>query len=228
MKRGAPFFVAWSASVLAVIFGLAPAFSGPAEFDPIIALTVLTVLGLVWYTYFTRQTLEHSRQTAVDTVKVRKRALSTAVLAELWGVTARLRVLRERGPSNLTRELIGHPMTTMAASDPAVFEPSTVHALALTLRRINDVAVLLDGYPDLVRQSKDKSLSAQSRQIAEDKRVETMQGIRIRATWAFSRAADLVMRLKAEGGTPPTVVDEQETNMFDVPPLVDDPFDRSQ
>lgn len=188
---------------------------------------MLSVLGLVWYTYFTPETLERARSAAQEQRDRQRKALATAVLGEMWSVLARLRVLRSQGPGQFSADLLSHPMTTLAASAPAVFEAATVHGLALVVRRIHDVQVLLERLPDFVARSKDQNIDEAARQTAEDHRVETAQGIRIRAAWAHNSAVELVQLLRSEGGVNPSGPDAPPVSMFDLPKLLPDPFGRA-
>ena len=87
--------LAWIATGLATLAAVWPGIEAFAEgtradYDPTIALTALTAIGLVWYTYITSQTLFHGRVTwetaqarAADEARERRESSATAVLAEL-------------------------------------------------------------------------------------------------------------------------------------------------
>jgi hypothetical protein len=99
--------VAWIATCLAILAAVWPGMESfaegtRAEYDPTVALTAVTAIGLVWYTYITSQTLFHGRLTweaaqarAADDARDRRESSATAVLAELLHLTARLRNLGE-------------------------------------------------------------------------------------------------------------------------------------
>jgi hypothetical protein len=198
-----------------------------AAYEPMVALTSVTVVGLVWYTYFTRQTLEHARQSRVQDENRHRESMATAMLAEMHGLTARLKNLSSHGPSAGTAEFISHPMLLVAASNPTHFSLHTLQALTATLRRLRDVQEFLAKYPSLERSSKDQSISATARQSAEDERATTYLGIRARAAWAYNWAIRLVQQLQNEGGAMPVGLSEKAVGLFESVPLLPDPFDRA-
>jgi hypothetical protein len=64
--------VAWAATIVAIGFALlnwlssVKGYSDPAH-DPMVGLSPVTETGLIWYTYFTHQYLEHARASATET-----------------------------------------------------------------------------------------------------------------------------------------------------------------
>jgi hypothetical protein len=136
-------------------------------------------------------------------------------------------VLQKQGPGHMAPELLTHPITTLAASDPTLFRATTVHALAITLRQVEDVQLLLERHPVFVAQARDPNLEPAPRQNAENRRVETMQAIRIRAAWAHNSAAGLVKQLTEEGGELPVGLDAPKVDIFHIPKLLPDPFGRA-
>ncbi len=230
--------MAWTATAAACAFGVwdgvgAILTGAGAALDPVLALTSITVIGLVWYTYFTRETLEHARasnaddrQRSKDRERLERESLATAVLAELFGITARLANLATKGPSAATSRFISHPLLELAANIPRLFAPDAVQAIGATLRRIRDVQEYLDRYPELETASKNQDLSPTDRQRAEDQRATTYLAIRTRSAWAHNWAIRLVERLRAEGGLMPVGLDEEPVDLFQSVQLLPDPFER--
>ena len=60
------FYTAWASSIAAVVFAVAPAFSGSAEYDAALAVLTATLVSLIWYTYFTYQAVNNSPPTMLD------------------------------------------------------------------------------------------------------------------------------------------------------------------
>lgn len=226
-----PLVLAWAATIAAVLSSVWIAFRPPrgaiAAYDPIVALTMLSVVAIVWYTYLTRETLEHARASEERSREQQRKALATAVLAELWSVIARLRVLRNQGPGQMSPEILTHPITTLAASSPMLFQSKTVQSFAIFLRQVEDVQHLLSFHPELVARARDETLDSALRQVAENRRVETMQSIRIRAAWSHNSCVTLVERLKEEGGELPVGLDAPTVSIFDIPKVLPDPYGRA-
>lgn len=231
--------LAASATALAILFAIWPALASgfgkdAAAYDPIVALTSLTAVGLIWYTYFTYQTLDHARRSAlelserIEADRTRQRqSLATAVLAELQVVCARLETIRSQGPTTAP-EIIAHPMLERALVDPSFWSPETVQALTSTLRHLGDVQIMLEAYPSLASAVENYQVtSGKDRQHMENTRVAAYLGGKTRASWAFNAVVRLVERLRVEGGLLPTRPMEAARALFDHPPLLPNPFDES-
>jgi hypothetical protein len=79
-----PRLVAWAASLLAVLLAGLPQILGPATtYDPVVALSALSVAGLAWYTYFARQAYLDARSRDREERDRRRRSTATSLLAEL-------------------------------------------------------------------------------------------------------------------------------------------------
>ncbi len=223
---------------MAVLLAVWPALSAglgeTATYDPLVALTSLTAVALVWYTFFTHQTLEHARRTALeqsqrlaDERTRQRQSIATAVLAELRTVCGRLATIRSQGPT-VARDILSHPMLEQALLNPSLFQPDTVQALTSTLRHLSDVQIVLEEYPHLVSAAANPIAASKDPQQAEDDKVATYLSGKTRAGWAFNATVELVERLKDEGGLMPTLLPEQPRALFDHPPLLADPFDANE
>jgi hypothetical protein len=176
--------------------------AGRPVYDPMVALTAMTVIALIAYTYFTRQTLEHSREMYRRDEERRRRSITTATLAELRYLTARLQNLAHLGSSAATAGFISHPLIDLAFANAALMEPSTVRLLADTHRQLQDIQEYLST-PD------------------RDELV-----VKTRARWAFNCAVTLVVALQNEGGEMPPAGPEEVSGPEAIE-MVADPFARS-
>jgi hypothetical protein len=192
------------------------------KYSPMVALTAVMVIGLIWYTYFTRQTLEHTRQSQRDATDRLRRSLCTAVLAELRDLSARLMKLHAYGVSAGTVDFFSHPMVQLGSGNPAVMQPETIQALAETSRRLSDIQEFLRRDEELARLPSGVSLTTV--QSAQIEKADIDRLIKFRAAWAFNSIARLVKLLRLEGGKMPTKVNEEPVQTLDEIELLPDPF----
>lgn len=235
-KRRTAALLAWSATFLSCLFALgnwisARFVSSMVRFDPTVALTALTVVGLSWYTYFTYETLEHARGTAqerekqeAEDLKRERESLATAVLAELRETSARLSALHTRGVTMNTADLLSHPMLSLAAAQPRMFSAKTVQSLTAALRLITDVRTLLEETPTIIANARARDSSPEQRQSA----ASLGHSLKTRAGWAFNRVAVLTNDLAKEGGITPAIVEERVVTANDSVQLLPDPFARPE
>ena len=103
--RCRPLTIAWGGTIVAIAFGIWDGLVSLiahrvfARYDAMVALTMLMVIGLIWYTYFTRETLELTRTAHRDELERRRRGIATGALAELYNLVERLKNLHMHGPS---------------------------------------------------------------------------------------------------------------------------------
>jgi hypothetical protein len=222
--------VAWvgtlATMILACWSGLPNASSHyQARYSPTVALTAATVIAVIWYTYFTQQTLEHTRRTSKNTIDRQRQSLCTAVLSELRDLAPRLRNLRKHGPSAGTPDFFSHPMVKLAAANSALVNANTIQALAEVSRRLSDVQEVLRKYAELDTPLKPSSISLVGVQTAATQKAERTGSVKTRAAWAFNSVVRLVGFLQEEGGKMPTKAFERPVQSFAEIELLPDPFD---
>ena len=196
-----------------------------AHYSPTVALTAATVIAVIWYTYFTQQTLEHARRTSKDTIDRHRRSLCTAVLSELRDLAPRLKNLRKHGPSAGTSDFFSDPVVKLAAANPALVNAKTIQALGEVSRRVSDVQEILRICADLDTSLKSSTVSLAGVKAANERRTELANSIKFRAAWAFNSIVPLVDLLRDEGGEMPTKAAEQRVQSLSEIELLPDPFD---
>jgi hypothetical protein len=130
------------------------------QYDASLAIYTVTFMGVAWYTYYQRRTLlaqesalEYARwqyrderrqtQQVFDNERqTRTRGVSTAVLAELQPLAARLRSLRDAAPYSY-HDPFRHPLVTDALQHVELFDSDTVRGLAEVSGRLHEVEDLV-------------------------------------------------------------------------------------
>jgi hypothetical protein len=228
MTSRASAIASWCFTVIAVTLAVLPGLLfRRAEYDPIVALTMLTVVGVVWYTYFTRQALRVPAALNDEKNDKLRRAIATAVLFELAGVTERLKTVVANGPSGQPDDFLRHPFLDAAAANLALFSPETIQSLTQAFHRLEDVRLGLARY-ERVEYEQDQARARGAPQAAslQEKKKELDGWCRTRSAWAFNRMAELVAHLTKEGGDMPKAFGEVPHFGETTPSLVPDPFGR--
>lgn len=216
-SRNHPLTVAWGGTVLAVVCGIWDGAASLlmqrelARYDAMTALTMLMVVGLIWYTYFTRETLELSRTARRDELDRRRRGTATGGLAELYNLVERLKNLNIDGPTAGTSAFISHPALDRAAESLDLFRVDTIQELTATLRQLEDIQ---------------ESLAVHRERASTDGAANLGVTIRVRAAWAYNSAVRLVECLVAEGGAMPHGLTVEELTLPGRVELSPDPFER--
>ena len=208
---------------MALTFGFGAAFLGRAQYDPLVALTTVSVIGLAWYTYFTRQAIVEPLAREEERVGERRAALATAVLSELSTLMARLRRLGVDGPTGGAVEFISFSALDHACGMPELFAPGTVQSLMETRRRLQDVQFYLEA----VETERGRAVHVNDSMRSVVLNMNTNQKrklVKEVAAFAFNKAVDLVPRMSEAGGLMPSMdgAEGQDTHVT----LADDPFDR--
>ena len=232
-----PLVFAWlataSTGVIALWCGAVKILSGqPSRFDPLIGLTALTVVALIWYTFYTRQSLvqaqeslEDLRQAREDAEIVRgtalaehRSAVATAVLAELGRLVGRLANVATNGPeSAASPSFIATPMLALASEKPELFSAATIQLLADAVRQFADVTTAIDHFNKLVAQGP----------LTPADKTEQAFSVKARAAWARNCAIMLTAALVGEGGLMPPQPSEKPVVVGQLPPMLHDPFERA-
>jgi len=198
-----PLALAWLATVLAFVLAVAPvAIFRHVQYDPLIALTAATVIGLAWYTYFTRQGIVGARAREEERFVQSRRAVATAVLAELANSLPRLSDIAYGADSDASLEVATLPTLEHACNLPELFAPETVLMLVEGRRRLRALqsTSLIRGEHRRLRFSTEKPVVS-----ALALRDETQAAARVQfeAGWSYRQLVELVERLSAEGGKMP-------------------------
>jgi len=226
------YLVAWLATAGTIVLATWPAMASQGSvYDPSIALTALTVVGLVWYTYFTRESLEHSRNQFMtqrrmaneEAIRYRE-SLATAVLAELLPLLPRTRSFVEGARVRDTpAAFLEHPMLKRAVERPELFAKTTIRDITAGAAHLRDIQTHLSQLP-LLLESVCDAQSPKLQQKAQE-RVDTITlTVRTRASWAYNTLAGAVATLASEGGLLPPNADASERASGQAQPLVVDPF----
>ncbi|MEO5720047.1 MAG: hypothetical protein ABIR71_01080 [Chthoniobacterales bacterium] len=191
-----------------------------------IALTAITALAVIWYTYFTQQTLEHARRSAKAVADRQRSSLCTAVLWEMRSLLRRLHRLTSPGPIGETADFFSHPMLTIAAANPALMTcRDTIGKLAEVLRLLSDLQEFLRRYIELDTSLQSSTISFEGVKNARDQKPRLEELVRYRAVWAYNAAVQLVSLLTTEGGALPPPRREDSVTSLDEIPLEPDPFE---
>lgn len=170
------------ACVAAIILAIWPMIVyGPAHvsYDPTLAIYTITFMGIAWYTYYQRRTLQEQRSTlayamqhdellreqtesdARATLANRRANLATAVLTELKPVLVRLNNIVEYGPESY-HDPIAHPVLNESLRHTEVFDGVTVERLAAVAFRLREVELLMTSFRELRQVHREKANSAQT------------------------------------------------------------------
>ncbi len=193
-----PRLVAWAASLLAVLLAALPQLLGPSTtYDPLIALSALSVAGLAWYTYFARQAYLDARSRDREERDRRRSSAATSLLAELSLLLPHLADLASGGGGNRPPGFLAHPMLEKVALNPELFYPGTVQEIHTTLQAVRDPYGRLESLARY-NESNPRGLSGPG------------PGIMQTAMVAYNAVARLVPIMQAEGGSMPAVASAKE------------------
>lgn len=157
---------------------------GPTQvkYDPTLAIYTITFMGIAWYTYYQRRTLQEQRSALEYAVRhdkdVRERAesdtratlanrranLATAVLTELKPILFRLRNIVESGPESY-HDPIAHPVLNESLRHTEVFDGVTVDRLAAVAFRLREVELLITTFREMRQLHRDKDYNAQNVEV---------------------------------------------------------------
>lgn len=201
----APLALAWLATVLAIVLALIPAaIFRRAQYDPLVALTAATVIGLAWYTYFTRQGIVEVRTREERGALQSRRAVATAVLAELANTLPRLCEIAHGGDAEGSLAVATLPALEHACGLPELFSPESVLALIegrRRLRELQSVSSARDEHRRLRLTTEDGAVS----KLALINETSAKQRVQFEAGWSYRQLVEVVDRLRAEGGFMPAV-----------------------
>ena len=227
-KSKLPAFLAWFGTFATAGFsvwgGITGYTRGNAIYSPMIALTAMMVVGLIWYTYYTRGTLEHLRQNQRETALNARSSTCTAMLAELRNLAERTRRLHRFGPSPGAENFFSHPFLTLGASNPSLLAPNTIEMLARVLRRLTDLESLVDMYAGLDREIRENTLNEIGRENRLTDYEEAKSMLKLRAAWTFNSIVSLAPLLQHEGGMMPAVENEPAAAGASEVELLPNPF----
>lgn len=157
---------------------------GPAQvsYDPTLAIYTITFMGIAWYTYFQRRTLQEQRSAleyamghdqdvrertesdARATLANRRANLATAVLTELKPILFRLGSIVEYGPESY-HDPIAHPVLNESLRHTEVFDGPTVNRLAAVAFRLREVELLMATFRELRQLHRDKDYEAKNVEV---------------------------------------------------------------
>ncbi len=143
MKLGRPFLIACLLSALGAIFAVwlgvaALIFGGKSEYDPTIAVLTATLIAVIWYTYYTREVLQHARVRDEQERQRARRSLASGLLAELEWLENMLEQVYHDGPF-IMYDIFEHPLLLQAISQSTLFNPVTVAKLSKFHALLRDV-----------------------------------------------------------------------------------------
>jgi hypothetical protein len=221
----APLVVTWIASIASVGLGIGARLFGAATYDPVIALTTVSAVGLAWYTYFTRKGIVDAAMRAEAQLIERRTSIATAVLAELASLTARLKNLHDEGPSAAKPEFVNAPGMEHACENPELFATVTVQTLLEARRRVEDVRLYLNEIDTQQGRASAANNYGHS-MLTHMTHSQLADAVKFRAGWAFNKAIELAERMQEEGGRMPQPGEPSLASDEDIP-LREDPFQRS-
>ena len=180
-SKGITFFACAAAVVLAA---LPLALNGPSHvtYDPTLSIYTVTFMGIAWYTYYQRRTLEEQRsalaytrshdtlvreQTEADIQSSRsnQRAnLATAILTELKPVLSRLGNIVKNGTDSY-HDPIAHPVLNESLRHTEVFDRGTVERLAAVAFRLREVELLMTTFRELGIVQREKNYIAHETEL---------------------------------------------------------------
>lgn len=141
MKRSR--FMAWVATGTSLLAATWPGIEcavtrSGCVYDAQLAVLTATLLAVIWYTYYTFESLEHSRsRDAAERTRART-TLASGLLAELLWLEDMLDQIYVDGPFT-GYDMFGHPMCEAAIARADLFEPATLPPLTRFVSLLNDV-----------------------------------------------------------------------------------------
>ena len=139
-------------------------------------------MGIAWYTYYQRRTLQEQRSAleyamhhdrdveeriesdARGTLANRRANLATAVLTELKPILLRLRYIVESGPESY-HDPIAHPVLNESLRHTEVFDGTTVDRLAAVAFRLREVELLITTFREMRQLHRDKDYNAHNVEV---------------------------------------------------------------
>jgi hypothetical protein len=173
------------ACAAAVALAIWPAFVYGIQrvsYDPTLAIYTITFMGIAWYTYYQRRTLQEQRSALVyamshdkvvreqvesdarATLANRRANLATAVLTELKPILFRLGNIVESGPESY-HDPIAHPVLNESLRHTEVFDGPTVNRLAAVAFRLREVELLMTTFRELRQLHRDKDYEAKNVEV---------------------------------------------------------------
>lgn len=228
------------------------------RYDASLAIYAVTFMGVAWYTYYQRRTLlaqenalrytrwqyrderGQERQLRENQRKTRTSNLSTAVLAELQPLAARLRGLRGTTPYS-HHDPFKHPLVTDALQHVELFDSETVLRLADVSGRLHEVQELVGNHgmereklavaAARVHHLQVTTGNANEIRVAEQERGRYQERIaqielviQVIGTDAHNSLAELVKHLRHAGGVMPRPLPTAPVMEGQLSALAPDPF----
>ncbi len=184
---------------------------GRSDYDPTIAVLTATLIAIIWYTYYTFETLQHARTRDAEERQRGRESLASGVLAELRWLEESLEQVYMYGPF-LNQDNLGHPLLLQAISQSTLFEPVTVGKLSRFLALLRDVRSGVNecrANPSL----RGTSHGSQLKEL-----------MRAKAGFAMQALPEICTALVAEGGVLETRVLTEPLNAGELPSLPPSPF----
>lgn len=160
-----------------------------AAMDPMVGLTLLTVIGLIWYTYYTRALV----QQAGEARGLAKRSISIALAADLDDLKAVL-TTRKFGSRRLSCRTLD-----LALENCHLFEPEVVRQLVGLRTALRDLAAASGAARRLQARSGNSMVSESLRLKASEELHARQAQMDLAMTGALDAASEL-SRLVSQAG----------------------------
>jgi len=209
---------AWTMTVASSLLAIAP---GGMElvrgreptYDASLAVLTATLITVIWYTQYTFETLQHSRNQHEVERQRSRRTVATGLLEELKWLDGILAQIYQHGPYSFYDPL-AHPMLDVALAQSALFESATMESLTEFHALLRDCRAMMNEYRD------------RRGALHPSDKVEYVRFIRTKAAFTAAAMPMLIERLVSEGGERTERRLDGGWHQPGVPPLIPSPFGR--
>jgi hypothetical protein len=214
-----PIRVAWSFTGASLFLASLPAFIGYARSDRVtydsnLAVLTATLIAIVWYTYYTYETLAFQRRRDDEERARSKKALASGVLVELKWIEDMLEQCYLYGPQS-AYDPLAHPLLEAAMSQATLFSPKSVAAMAQFHGLMRDVRAGMAEY----REHPERYTIEHSA-----KRTQFFDFMKGKSAFAINALPELVSALIEDGGTALQRTDADLATHITLPSLTRSPF----
>lgn len=242
------------AALAAIASGIAPLLREGAltRYDPIVALTALSVMVLGAYTKYTRSLLHATLlQPLVQKVareeerRAHRAGVATAVLVEIAVLWKRLDSVHRADGSENPLGFFSHPMLDYACEHPELFDAATLKNLTTSRMLVADTHIGIDlykaarrkvldyreanypaGQQPFIADTAEKLRVVKGEEPLRASAAEYRRAAGVRAIWAMEALARLVPCLEKAGGERPALPRQEPVELMAPLPVPHDPFER--
>ena len=180
-------------------------------YDSTLAVLTATLVAIIWYTYFTFETLQHAQTRDAEERRRARQSLASGVLAELRWLEEVLEQVYVEGPF-VIQDVLEHPLLQQAITQSTLFHPTTVEKLSHFHSLLRDVRNGMNEY------------RANPTGIPRERKGLFKYSMQAKAGFVIQALPDVVAALVGEGGVLEKRVLEQPLENGALPSLPPSPF----